>query len=154
MLSDPVVKRHFGEGTTILVGTADAGGMPACCRAVGLLSQAKDAVTVYLPVATAAQTVANLATNSRIAIASSFQVDHCTIQIKGKSRAVRLARDGERPSVETWLQRFTQSVTSLGLPCGAALALTHWPAFAVEVDIEAVYDQTPGPRAGALVKQR
>ncbi len=154
MLADAVVKRHFGGGTTILVGTADGGGMPACCRAVGLVPAGDQAVTVYLPVATAAETVANLATTGRIAIASGFQIDHCTIQLKGRSRAVRVAREDERAMVESWLEKFADNVSSIGLPHAAAVSLTRWPAFAVEVEVESVFDQTPGPRAGAVVRQK
>ena len=138
----------------MLVGTADASGIPACCRAVGLSASGAKEVTVYLPVATGAETVANLATTRRIAIASSFQIDHCTIQIKGRSRAVRVAREDERAAVDTWLSKFAANVGSLGLPKSHAQSLTCWPAFAVEVEVESVYDQTPGPRAGEAVKQR
>ena len=154
MLADPALQRHFGQGTTLLVGTAGAGGMPACCRAVGLSALSPTRVVVYLPIATAAETVANLATNGRIALVSSFQVDHATIQLKGRSRAVRVARDEERAVIEEWVEKFAGNVSAMGLPRSHALSLTRWPAFAVEVEVEAAFDQTPGPRAGEAVRQR
>lgn len=154
MLADPAVKRHFGEGTTLLVSTADAAGMPACCRAVGLALLGPTRVLVYLPIATAAETVANLATTGRLALVSSFQLDHCTIQMKGRSRAVRVAREDERAAVEAWMDKFAQNVSAIGLPRTSAMALTCWPAFAVEMEVEGVFDQTPGPKAGEAVKQR
>jgi hypothetical protein len=148
------VKRHFGEGTTIIVATTDGAGVPACCRAVGLAAIGPLRVVVYLPVATAAQTVANIATTGRAAVVSSFQIDHCTIQLKGRTRAVRIAREDERGAVEQWAGKFAATVTSLGVPRNAALSLTRWPAFALEIDVESVFDQTPGPRAGERVGTR
>jgi hypothetical protein len=32
--------------------------------------------------------------------------------------------------------------------------MSRWPAFAVGLAVEAVFEQTPGPRAGTLVKAR
>jgi hypothetical protein len=155
MLADPAVKRHFGDGTSLMVATADGDGVPSCCRAVGLAGDADgDSLTVYLPVWTAAQTIANLAATHRIAIVSSFPLDHGTIQLKGRSGAVRVARDDERPLVDRWLGRFADVVSSLGLPRAVAMSLVHWPAFAVDVEVDAIFDQTPGPRAGSVVRQR
>ena len=154
MLSDPAVRRHFGEGTSLMAATADGEGVPMCCRAVGLAQAADGIVRVYLPVATAAPMVANLATTRLIAVVSSFPVDHVTIQLKGRSRAVRIAREDERPAVAGWLNKFADVVGSLGLPHAVTLGLAHWPAFAVEMEVDAIFDQTPGPRAGAMVRKR
>ena len=149
MLADPAVRSHFGEGTSLAVATADVAGAPSCCRAVALIAgPGERRVTVYLPVATAADTVANLATTGRIAIVSSEMVSHRTVQLKGLSRAVRVARDDERRAVETWRDKFTEAVNALGLPRRITQSVSHWPAFAIEVEVEAVFDQTPGPRAG------
>jgi hypothetical protein len=137
-----------------MVATVDAARVPVCCRAVGLRVDGGQAVTVYLPVATAAETVANLATNGRIAIVSSDPIDHRTLQIKGRSRAVRVAREDEREAVTRWLEAFAEVVYAIGMPRELPMTLTHWPAFAVEVEVDALFDQTPGPRAGCVVSQR
>ena len=137
-----------------MAATADGDGVPTCCRAVGLAAAVESAVTVYLPVATAAQMVANLATTRLIAVVSSFPVDHITIQLKGRSRAVRVAGEDERVRVTGWLDKFAGVVGALGLPRAVTLGLAHWPAFAVEIEVDAVFDQTPGPRAGTMVGKR
>ena len=42
----------------------------------------------------------------------------------------------------------------MGLPRAITLSVQHWPAFAVDVEVESVFDQTPGPRAGELLRSR
>lgn len=155
MLTDERVRRYLGAGMHMAVGTADAQGNPCVCDAVALEVQPSgSAVTVYLPVAIAAETVANLATNGRVAIVSTFPPDHGTVQLKGRSRAVRLAGEEQRALVAGSLERLADVLDEIGLPRAITLSVQHWPAFAVDVDVEAVFDQTPGPRAGELLRSR
>jgi hypothetical protein len=155
MLSDPSIVRYLGNGMSIVIGTVDAAGWPATCRAVALAGH-EDAlgVTVYLPVVTAAETIANLATNGRIAIVSSCPTDHGTVQLKGRSRSVRVACESEAEVVRAQMERFADVLDQVGVPRRIARSLAAWPAFAVDVEVEAVFEQTPGPRAGSLVKAR
>ncbi|MBV9495361.1 MAG: hypothetical protein JOZ54_14025 [Acidobacteria bacterium] len=140
------------SGVSVFLGTADANGRPACCRAVALTSQdGYETVTVYAPVATAQETIANLATTRRIAIGLSRIPDHVSLQIKGVMRAVRLARPDEAPFVERQLEDFFSRLADLGLPRHVARRMNHWPAFAIDVSVEQVFDQTPGPNAGAAI---
>lgn len=155
MLSQESVARQIGPGRSVLVGTVDPSGWPATCRGVGLLlDEDRQGFTVYVPVATAAETVANLATNGRIAVSASEAVSHQSLQLKGRIRAVRIARDDEAPLVRESVERYADVLDRVGLPRGVTRAMTCWPAFAIEVTVEAVFDQTPGPRAGALVRSR
>jgi len=110
MLTDERVRRYLGAGMHMAVGTADAQGNPCVCDAVALEVQPSgSAVTVYLPVAIAAETVANLATNGRVAIVSTFPPDHGTVQLKGRSRAVRLAGEEQRALVAASLERLADA---------------------------------------------
>lgn len=155
MLSDPSLARYLGNGMSIVVGTVGADGWPATCRAVALVGHEDgQGVTVYLPVATGAETIANVATSGRVAIVSSCPSDHGTIQMKGRSRGVRVAREGEAGVVRAQMERFADALDQVGVPRHVTRSFTSWPAFAVEVEVEAVFEQTPGPRAGALVKAR
>jgi hypothetical protein len=155
MLSDEAVQRQLAPGTSILVGTVDPSGWPACCRGVALVVHPdREGVTVYVPVATAAETVANIASNGRVAVVSSEIVSHVTVQLKGRARAVRIAGEAEAEAVHAHFDRFIDALDSVGLPRGIGRALSRWPAFAVDLAVEAVFEQTPGPRAGQLVKAR
>jgi hypothetical protein len=137
-------------GVSVFIGTADANGRPACCRAVALTSPDDyETVTVYAPLATAQETIANLATTRRIAIGLSRIPDHVSLQIKGLMRAVRLARADEAELVERQLGDFAARLAELGLPRHMTRRMSHWPAFAIDVSVEQVFDQTPGPKAGS-----
>ena len=155
MLTDAQVRAGLGEGTGVVVAAADATGRPACCRAIALfVDESGSRATVYLPVATSSEVVANLATTGRIAVTSTAPISHASVQLKGRSRGVRLAGDDERPRVEAALERFADVLADLGMPRRLTRSLRHWPAFAVELEVEAVFDQSPGPLAGALLGRR
>jgi hypothetical protein len=155
MLSDEAVRRLLEPGTSLLVGTVDSEGWPACCRGVALVAHPDhQGATVYVPVATSAQIVANIASNGRVAVVSSEPVSHASIQLKGRARAVRVAADGEAETVRTHVERLADVFDSVGLPRAITRTVASWPAFAVDLAVEAVFEQTPGPRAGALVKAR
>jgi pyridoxamine 5'-phosphate oxidase-like protein len=155
MLFDEGVLRQLEPGTSILVGTVDPSGWPSCCRGVALVVHPdREGVTVYVPVATAAETVANIASNGQVAVVASEIVSHVSVQLKGRARAVRVAGEDEAEAVHGHFDRFIGVLDSVGLPRGISRTMTRWPAFAVDVAVEAIFEQTPGPRAGALVKSR
>ena len=147
------VTRCLDPGMSLLVGTTSPKNVPVCCRAIALASPDEVAtVTVYLPVATSHETIQNLATSKRIAIAATNPIDHCSIQLKGTPLETRLARDDERAFVEKSLGGFAQILDDIGIPSRLTNNASCWPAFAVTVRVEQVFDQTPGPRAGTQVR--
>ncbi|HEX8170412.1 MAG TPA: hypothetical protein VF824_07730 [Thermoanaerobaculia bacterium] len=142
--------RRCGEGgLSVLVAAADADRVPACCRGVAVRSSDDfESVTVYVPVATSQEIVANVATTRRVAIVCSHPVDHATVQIKGVTRAVRLAPAADEAYVADYFGRFAEILESIGLPRRITRGINIWPAFAIELTVEEVFDQTPGPKAG------
>src|ERR1051325_2094922 len=91
MISDRL-RKCVESGLSIVVGTADSDRMPSCCRAIALKTNDDFAtVTVYVPVATSHETMANIATTRRVAVTCSQIPSHESTQIKGLTRAVRLA---------------------------------------------------------------
>ncbi len=155
MLFDEAVLRQLGPGTSILVGTVDPSGWPSCCRGVAVVvAPDREGMTVYVPVATAAQTIANIASNGRVAVVSSEPVSHSTVQLKGRARGVRVAAEDEAEAVHGHFDRLMGVLDSVGLPRRISRTVSVWPAFAVDLAVEAIFEQTPGPRAGALVRAR
>lgn len=143
------LQRFIEGGISVFVGTADADRIPTCCRAIALTTRDNfETVTVYLPAATGQETIANVATTRRVAIAATEPLSHGSIQIKGVSRGVRLAPPADEELVRTRLHQFADVLADLGLPRHVTHRITHWPAFAIEVSVEEVFDQTPGPKAG------
>jgi hypothetical protein len=143
------LRRFTTEGCSVVVGTVDAEGVPAACRAIAITADDDLArLTVYLPVATANQTIANIATTRRLAVAASRPADHATVQFKGSTVGVRLAREEEAALLRSRLDDFGSYLLMIGVPASLLARINHWPAYAVEMTVEQAFDQTPGSNAG------
>lgn len=136
-------------GTSIFVATLDANLSPLCCRAIALRSEDHLATAVvYVPIATSRDTLCNLATTRRIAVVVTKPIEHMSIQLKGTSRTARLARTDEEAFVRSRLDGLAEVLDRIGVPRRVTRSFAYWPAFAIEIDVDDVFEQTPGPRAG------
>jgi hypothetical protein len=108
-------------------------------------------VTLFLPQATAAETLANLAEQPNVAFVLSRPNDYHTVQMKGVAREVREADAEERELVTAFVRAFAELVDGLGVPRALAERVAHWPCWAVEVELREVFLQTPGPGAGTAL---
>jgi hypothetical protein len=153
-VSDLRIRRCLENGLSILVASADAQGNPACCRAVGLSSRDDLAtLTVYVPMATSQQVIANLATTRRIAVVAVHTIDHSGTQLKGIAETTRVAREDEASLVRRYLSGFASALDAIGVPTRITTTMAHWPAFAIEVRVAEIYDQSPGPKAGGRLRR-
>jgi hypothetical protein len=152
-MSSDLLSRFARPGMVYLAGTVGPDGTPACCR-LSVVTAVPDmsSVTIYVPVATGHQTIANIASTQRLAVVGSYPIDHVSIQVKGMSRRVRLARDDEAPLVDDYLAAAAATLEGIGVPRWRVERFAHWPAFAIDVDVHAIFDQTPGPRAGSAIE--
>lgn len=118
-------------------------------RAMGIrVSPGGERLTVFLPCATAGQTIANLRQNPRIAITLSEIATHRTLQIKGAVLDIGEPRDEDHAYVNAYRDTFAADLAWAGQTEANTRALTNWPCHAVLVEIAVVYTQTPGPTAG------
>jgi hypothetical protein len=132
----------------IAVGTRDAALRPACSLAVGVAFPETGVATVYLPEATAAETLAHLEANATIAVVFEEISTHHTIQVKGRVTGIRPAREEERAVVERSIAGFFAQVEAFGGPPTVVRKKRRWPCRAVTFTILDVFEQTPGPKAG------
>ncbi len=137
------------SGVSMLVGTRDARLCPEAMRAVGARVEADGArLTVFVPEATGARTLANALENGRVAMCCSRPADHKTIQVKGRLLEVAPTGPEERALVERYRFAFAATLAEVGLPQRVTLRLAHWPCHALRIAVESVFVQTPGPGAG------
>lgn len=149
-MSKERLQKCTGPGIALFIGTVDADGIPSCCRAIALSTKDDfDTVTIYVPAATSQETMANVATTRRAAIVCVEPLSHDSVQIKGVTRGVRLAPPEEKAFVAGRLEGFADVLDAIGLPRRLTRSVAHWPAFAIDVSVEQVFDQTPGPKAGS-----
>lgn len=136
-------------GISVAVATVDADGVPSCCRGLALTTKDDfETITVYVPAATAQETIANLATTRRLAVSCAAPLSHQTIQIKGVTRGVKLAPASDETMVRRRWREFMDVLDTIGQPRRVTARVAHWPAFAIEMSVEQVFEQTPGPKAG------
>ena len=141
------------EGMSLYAGSVSSDGVPAGCRAVALRSNRDlTAVTVYLPMATSHDVVANIAATKRLAIVATYPPDHFAVQLKGTTTAVRLAADDESEFVHARMDSFADVLHAIGIPRRVTRSLNCWPAFAVEMKVDEMFEQTPGPNAGTAIR--
>jgi predicted pyridoxine 5'-phosphate oxidase superfamily flavin-nucleotide-binding protein len=146
------IQEWLQPGASIIVATADAEGVPSTCRGIAIAARGEaDTLTVYLPAATAHEALANIATTRRIAVGASHPLSHSSVQIKGVTRGVKMAPAADEAFVRERWEAFAAVLAEIGLPRRIMHGVAHWPAFAVEMSIEQVFNQTPGPNAGAPI---
>jgi hypothetical protein len=127
--------------------------MPSACRGVAVTSRDNLAsLTVYVPVATSRETIANIATTGKIAVAVTHIGDHSSVQFKGTTRDVRLAGAAEEKMLIERIEAFADALNTVGLPRRITRNMAHWPAFAIEVEVLETFEQTPGPNAGSALR--
>jgi hypothetical protein len=138
---------------SLYVGTVGSDGVPAGCRAVAAFSEdGLKTVTVYVPVATSREVLMNVAATKRLALVGSHPPTHSAMQIKGTTTAVRLAADDEAPRVRRHLDSFADVLHLIGVPRHITRRLNYWPAFAIELKVDEIFEQTPGPKAGTPIR--
>jgi len=153
MIDERILGVATDGGTSVLVGSADANAVPACCRGIAVSTDGALArATVYVPAATSRDVIANAATTKKLSVMITRVVEHVGVQLKGTVEAIRMAGDDEAPFVRRRLNEFADVLDAIGLPRRIFRSVSHWPAFAVELKVEEVYDQTPGPRAGSCIR--
>jgi len=152
-MSTESIHRCLAPGTTVVVGTVDGNGVPGVCRAIAVASH-DDLATllVYLPVATSHTTIQNLAASRRLAVTVMNPVSNNATQLKGSLVEVRLANENEAGFVRGQFDAFIERLDRLGVPRRLSRSLRYWPAFAVNMQVEQMFEQTPGPQAGSPLR--
>jgi hypothetical protein len=147
------ILKSLAPGVSVIVGSVSAEGVPACCRAAAMRSTDNlKTATIFVPVATSQETIANVSATKRLAVVSTYPVEHLATQFKGTARRTRPASEDERDFVKAYLDSFMAVLQQLGYPARATNAVNYWPAHAIEMAVEQIFDQSPGPRAGARLR--
>jgi hypothetical protein len=151
--SAPILPEELSElvasGVDVYVATRDAELEPESMLAMGIrLHRERDALTVYLPVVTAAPTRKNLDTNAEIAVTLIRPSDLKAVQLKGKSVGIRPSTENDREFQSIFRSALIEQMVVVGVPRCATRRLAWWPSLAVEVRVREVFLQTPGPAAG------
>jgi hypothetical protein len=146
------IVRFLEERANIgFAGTRDANLVPRGHRVCGWqIAPDGRTLTAFVPAASAEPIVAALRENGRMAITLEEVGTHETYQIKGRYVSHRPVRPSEVEFANRARERFLKGVrTFLDDHLIAAMNLSiPAPGLAVEIAVEEVFLQTPGPDAG------
>ena len=136
-------------GVSLLTGTCSPDLVPECVRGAGVrVWPGACRLTVLMPKATGEIAIANLRANGRLAVTMSQVETHRTVQVKGRTLAIRDGDEADRELSTRYGAAFRASLSWVGIPEGITRGLTLWPVWAIDLEIEHVFAQTPGPVAG------
>lgn len=141
------------SGLACAVSTRDASLVPDCVLAAGVrVGRDRKHVTVFLHDAISARSLANLKDNGKIAVTLEHLPDHHAIQLKGTASRVAKAREQDVADATRFHAGFMKEIEYVGVAPRVARRLAFLPCVAVTFRVEAVFEQTPGPQAGARIK--
>lgn len=151
MVAIPEALTSFlNSGLSIQIAARSRALVPTITRAVGLtISPDRTQVTVFVPEAPSSALLADVAEVPLLALTCSEIATHRTVQLKGVVEEVRPAHDDERALLDEYLLRFSAAIAAAGVPRHQSMRITRWPARAVGVRVTDLFEQTPGPGAGA-----
>ena len=150
---DKSLTEFLEHGLAIHIGTRDAAMRPNGCRvtAVRVEDQGRHLVA-YLPKAATPAVLDDLRSNGQAAVSFARPTDDRAVQVKGEFISVRDADAAEEAFVMDQWGGLIRELDAIGL---AALTSTNtwlmWPCVAVTIRVTAIFSQTPGPEAGAVL---
>ena len=138
------------EGLGIHLGTRDERLQPSGARAVA--ARVEDDGThlvIFMSKVAARRLLPHLKSNGQCAVVFGRPIDDRSCQVKGTFLSVRPARENERDFMMAQWEGFRDQLERIGIPRATSAAWVTWPAVAIRLKARALFDQTPGPQAGA-----
>jgi len=149
--------RLSSQGPVVIVGTCDAARVPELTRAWGVrIAPGGNALDVCVYAASGRRTLANLTSNPRAAVTVTSPTTYRSLQVKGHAELVPAAAD-DAQRVADHQRAFAEAVAAIGLPPELSVRLfTNEDAgvsdlSTIRIALDVLFDQTPGPGAGARV---
>lgn len=138
------------EGIAIQLGTRNDRLEPNGVRVVAVAVDADGRhLVAYVPDAAIGQVLPDLESNGQAALVFARPPDERACQVKGTFTSARPATEAERQAVEGQWQRWLDRLASIGVARATLEPWITWPCTAIRVRVNAIFDQTPGPNAGA-----
>jgi hypothetical protein len=138
------------EGLSTHIASRNARLEPSAARVAALVVDDDGRhVVAYVPTVGAELVLPDLGDNGQVAIVTARPPDERGCQVKGVVVGTWNATAPERDVVMRQWERFRDRLEMIGLPRVATDGWVTWPCTAIQVRVEAVFDQTPGPGAGA-----
>jgi hypothetical protein len=150
---DRTLTEFLEQGLAIHIGTRDARLRPNGCvvTAVRVEDEGRHLVA-FIPKAVTPAVFDDLRTNGQAAISFTRPSDDKAVQVKGEFVAVEDVPEADQQFAMSQWEGFLRQLDLIGLPGKATATWTLWPCVAVRIRVTALFSQTPGPEAGAVLR--
>jgi hypothetical protein len=151
----PDLVAMMARGVSVQVASRDARLRPSVMRAMASAVDAQaGTVTAWLSRRQAGQLLADVAATGRVAMLFSEPSTHRTVQLKASGAQLRDASEADRAQLARYLASMEHEIGLLGYAAPlvrAMFAARIEDLVALTIAPEEVFEQTPGPKAGALL---
>jgi hypothetical protein len=154
-LIPPDLLALMARGVSVIVGSRDLALRPSVMRAVGSdVAPGGSRITVYLSSRQSRQLIQDIAATGHVAAVFSEPATHRTVQVKATRADLRNADASDEPVLARYLASMEHEIQRVGYAphlTRAMLAHRLEDVVAVSFEPEQAFDQTPGPKAGAVL---
>lgn len=150
---DKTLTEFLEQGLAIHIGTRDARLRPNGCvvTAVRVEDEGRQLVA-FIPKAVTPAVFDDLRSNGQAAISFTRPSDDKAVQVKGEFVSLADAPEADEAFAKNQWAGFLEQLDRIGLPGKATNTWTLWPCVAVRIRVTALFSQTPGPEAGAVLR--
>jgi len=152
-MMDRQLAEFLEEGLAIYIGSRNARLEPSAAHVVALkVDDDLQHLVAFVPTVSTGPVLDDLRSNGQVAVVCTRPPDDKGCQVKGVFTEVRDATADERPFVIEQWERFRDRLEQVGLPRAPTDSWITWPCVAIRFRVNALFDQTPGPGAGAPLR--
>ncbi|QCG95210.1 hypothetical protein E6C67_15050 [Azospirillum sp. TSA2s] len=152
---DETVRHFLDRSLSVNVATSDRDGRPLVARAVAArVSPGGERLTVLIDGRANAALVAAVAETGRLAVVFTEPSTHRSIQIKDDAATVAALTVEEAALPGPYIDGFIAELAGMGFTEAFVRAVMEFDPsdlVALHLDPAAVFDQTPGPKAGERI---
>jgi hypothetical protein len=150
MMIDAELAGFLEEGIAIELATRNGRLEPHGVRIVAaVVEDDGNHLVAYVPAISAPQVLPDLESNGLAALVFSRPPDERSCQVKGTFVGARPSEPADLSVVQTQWERWLDRLAGIGIPRKALEHWHTWPCIAIRVRVTAIFNQTPGPGAGA-----
>jgi hypothetical protein len=147
---DSELTAFLEQGVGIHIAARNAQLEPSGARAIAVkVSEDRLHLDVFVPEIAAGRILPNLERNGQAAVVFGRPTDDRSCQVKGVFVGSRAATAAEEPFVRAQWAGFRDKLEQIGIPRATSMNWIVWPAIAIRLKATALFEQTPGPQAGA-----
>jgi hypothetical protein len=147
----PDLRDRLAEGFAAVAATCDERLRPELARVWGMEVAADGrSLTFCVEAPPGSRMRANLERGSAVAITATKPTTYRSMQVKGRLRGSWEPTEADLARALGQRDAFADNVVALGIePARGVRFIREEALFAAEIDVEELYDQTPGPAAGS-----